>query len=234
MHCFQPGRIVLSMCEWGNSKPWEWGKDVGYLWRTTGDIYPCFDCEINHGNYSDWGVLRNLNKQKDLRQYAGPGHWNDPDMLEVGNGMQVNEDRAHFSLWCIVAAPLIAGNDVRHMNQQTHDILTNREAIAIDQDSLGVQGFQYSNNDSLELWVKQLKNDAWALCFLNRSITPKKINYNWKNILINDTLTHKELRFNTSTYKIYNIWTGKDQGTTKKPLESELPGHDVIFIRLYK
>jgi alpha-galactosidase len=230
---FAAGRpVILSMCEWGTSKPWEWAADIGYLWRTTGDIYPCFDCVVNHGNYSDWGVLRNLNKQKDLRQYAGPGHWNDPDMLEVGNGMNVNEDRAHFSLWCIVAAPMIAGNDVRQMSQQTHDILTNREAIAIDQDSLGIQGFQFSNTDSLELWVKPLKNDAWALCFLNRSNTLKKINYNWKNIVINDSLIHKVLRFDAGKYKIHNIWTKTDQGSTAKPLVADLPGHDVIFIRL--
>src|SRR5512133_1497379 len=95
---FAAGRpIVFSLCEWGNNKPWEWGAKVGHLWRTTGDIAPCFDCEDNHGTWSSWGVMKILDMQKDLRQFAGPGHWNDPDMMEVGNGMKVNEDRAHFS-----------------------------------------------------------------------------------------------------------------------------------------
>jgi alpha-galactosidase len=170
--------------------------------------------------------------QKDLRRFAGPGHWNDPDMLEVGNGMTVNEDRAHFSLWCMVAAPLISGNDIRTMNKQTHDILTNPEAIAIDQDSLGIQGFQYSNNDSLALWVKPLKNNAWALCFLNRSVTPKHLNYPWNKVVISDTINHRELRFDKTIYTIRDVWEKKVRGTTGIPLEKELPGHDVLLIRL--
>lgn len=100
--------IVFSLCEWGGSKPWEWAAEVGHLWRTTGDIAKCFDCEQKHPGYSNWGVTKILDMQKDMRQYAGPGHWNDPDMLQVGNGgMTVNEDRAHFTMWCMLAAPLI-------------------------------------------------------------------------------------------------------------------------------
>ena len=232
---YSAGRpILLSMCEWGQSQPWTWAKDVGHMWRTTGDIFNCFDCEKKYGDWSAWGVLRTLTLQKDYRQYAGPGHWNDPDMLEVGNGMVFNEDRAHFALWCMVAAPLIAGNDVRTMTQQTRDILINKEAIAVDQDSLGIQGFQYSNTDSLELWVKPLRKGDWALCFLNRSATPKKIAYDWAKTVISDTVFHKELRFDHITYKIRNICEKKDMGTTKKPLDSHLASHDVLFVRLSK
>ena len=98
--------IVFGICEWGDNQPWEWGKTIGHLWRTTGDIAPCFDCEVDHGDWSSWGVLRILDMQEGLRAHAGPGHWNDPDMLEVGNGMSEAEDRAHFSMWAMLAAPL--------------------------------------------------------------------------------------------------------------------------------
>ena len=111
--------ILFSLCEWGNSKPWTWAKDIGHSWRTTGDIWAKFDGVNDHGSYKDWGVLQILDMQKGLREYAGPGHWNDPDMLEVGNGMSPSEDRAHFSMWCMLAAPLISGNDLRTMPAQT-------------------------------------------------------------------------------------------------------------------
>ncbi len=99
------------------------GTPVGHLWRTSGDIYPCFDCEYNQGTWSSWGVMKIVDMRKNIRQYAGPGHWNDPDMMEVGNGMKTGEDRAHFSLWAMLAAPLIAGNDMRKMSKETLEIL---------------------------------------------------------------------------------------------------------------
>src|SRR5690606_40154625 len=93
--------ILFSICEWGDNKPWDWAKDIGHAWRTTGDIYPCWDCELNHGSWSSWGVLPILDKQDKLRKYSGPGHWNDMDMMEVGNGMTEAQVRSHFSLWAI-------------------------------------------------------------------------------------------------------------------------------------
>ena len=149
--------ILFSLCEWGDNKPWLWAKDVGNSWRTTGDICNCFDCVQDHGTYNNWGVLQIIDKQEGLRQYAGPGHWNDPDMLEVGNGMAVNEDRAHFTMWCMPAAPLISGNDLQHMSKETREILTNKEVIAVNQDALGVEGFKYSAKDGVEVWFKPLK-----------------------------------------------------------------------------
>ena len=90
--------VYFSMCEWGHSKPWEWASETGHSWRTTGDIYNCFDCVDEHPGWKAFGVLQILDMQNGLRKYAGPGHWNDPDMLEVGNGQTVSEDRAHFSM----------------------------------------------------------------------------------------------------------------------------------------
>lgn len=162
--------IVFSLCEWGNNKPWEWATGVGHLWRTTGDIFNCFDCIKNNGSWSAWGVVQIIDKQKDLRKYAGPGHWNDPDMLEVGNGMNLQENRSHFAIWCMMSAPLIAGNDLRKMSKETISVLTDKDIIAIDQDKLGVQGFVYSKKDSIEVWVKPLENDELAVCFFKRTL----------------------------------------------------------------
>jgi alpha-galactosidase len=226
--------IVFGMCEWGTSKPWEWAKDVGHLWRTTGDIYPCWDCEKNHGTWSSWGVLRILDMQKDIRQYAGPGHWNDPDMMEVGNGMSVNEDRGHFMMWCMLAAPLIAGNDLNAMSKETREILTNKEAIAVDQDVLGVQGFKYDAKDGVETWFKPLSNGDWALCFLNRKDTPQKIDFDWAQNKVIDDVSKRDAGFDKITYRVRNIWTKSERGTTQKILRAEVPAHDVLMLRLIK
>jgi alpha-galactosidase len=232
---FSAGRpIVFSLCEWGNNQPWTWGKKVGHLWRTTGDITACWDCEVNHGTWSSWGVLRILDMQKNLRVHAGPGHWNDPDMMEVGNGMAVNEDRGHFSMWCMLAAPLIAGNDIRTMSAETAGILTNRDVIAVDQDSLGVQGFKYSAADSLEIWFKPLVRGDWAMCVLNRGVRLRTVSFDWKKEQVADSLSRREARFGSSAYRLIDLWTKKDFGTTRKPMVAVVPGHDVLLLRLKK
>ncbi len=119
-----------------------------------------------------------LDKQDGFRKYAGPGHWNDPDMMEIGNGgLSANENRAHFSIWAMLAAPLIAGNDLRNMSKETLAILTNKEVIAVNQDSLGVQGLKYSMQNSVASWLKPLKGGDWAVYFLNRSIASKKLDF---------------------------------------------------------
>ena len=226
--------IVFSLCEWGNNDPWKWGKDVGHLWRTTGDITACFDCELNHGTWSQWGVMKIAEMRKDIRQYAGPGHWNDPDMLEVGNGMSVNEDRAHFSLWCMMAAPLISGNDLSAMSTTTKEILMNKEVIAVDQDSLGVQGYKYDSKDSVEVWVKPLMIDDWAICFLNRSLQKQKVDFDWSKNIITDELSKRTLNTNETKYNIRNLWVKKNIGTTKKKLTAKIASHDVLMVRLSK
>jgi len=224
--------IVFSLCEWGNNKPWLWGAKYGHLWRTTGDICNCFDCEIGHGDWSSLGVLQIFDKQVDLRKYAGPGHWNDPDMMEVGNGMTVSEDRAHFSLWCMLAAPLIAGNDLRKMSKETLEILTNKEMIAIDQDLLGIQCFKWFDYGDLEIFAKPLANNELAVCILNRGVSIRKISLDWKKENINDQ--GNSYNFNKDIYKIRDVWTHKDIGNTSKVFDAEIPSHDVIVLRLKK
>lgn len=224
--------IVFSLCEWGNSKPWEWAKDVGHLWRTTGDITNCFDCVVDHGTWKSWGIMQILDMQDGLRIYAGPDHWNDPDMMEVGNLPQVNEDCAHFSMWCMLAAPLIAGNDLRNMTKETTEILTNKEAISINQDPLGIQGFKVSANEGLEIWFKPLFNDEWAVCFLNRSKENKNVEFKWSSHSIIDEFANREIDFTTTTYKIRDIWEKKEIGTTDIPFSAEIVSHDVRMMRL--
>jgi alpha-galactosidase len=226
--------IVFSICEWGQNKPWLWAKDVGNSWRTTTDIYPCFDCDMDHKTWHQWGVLQILDAQKPLREYAGPGHWNDPDMLEVGNGMSVSEDRAHFSMWCMLAAPLISGNDLRHMSPETLTILANKEVIAVNQDKLGVEGFVYSTNNDVEIWFKPLSNDSWAMCVLNRSPEPQKISFDWKNEKVEDDFSKRDAHFDTTTYSLRNLWSKQNAGDTGKVLNAEVPGHDVLMLRLDK
>lgn len=226
--------VVFSLCEWGNNKPWEWAKNVGHLWRTTGDIYNCFDCVKDHGTWKSWGVLQILDMQKDLRTHAGPDHWNDPDMMEVGNGMSVNQDRAHFSMWSMLAAPLIAGNDLRNMSKETLEILTNKEVIAVNQDALGIQGFKYATKDGLETWFKPLQGEEWAVCFLNRGTTPQKVAFDWKKQPVNDEHAKRELNATRTTYKIRDLWTKKSLGTTDVALETTVPAHDVVMLRLTK
>ena len=230
---FAAGRpIVFSICEWGDNQPWEWGKDIGHLWRTTGDITAIFDGQEGHGTWNSWGVLQILDMRENIRQYAGPDHWNDPDMLEVGNGMTIAEDRAHFSLWCIQAAPLIAGNDLRDMSSEVIDILTNKELIAIDQDPLGIQGFKYLVKDNWEIWAKPLDKGDLALCFLNRTLEPVKVDLDWKKYPVKDDEFHYYYLFNENEYKIRDLWSKKEIGTTAKPFSTQIGAHDVIVLRL--
>jgi alpha-galactosidase len=155
-------------------------------------------------------------------------------MLEVGNGMPVNENRAHFSMWCMLAAPLIAGNDLRSMSEDTRQILINKEVIAVNQDKLGIQGFKYSAKDKVEVWFKPLSNDAWAMCVLNRSTNSQPVTFNWKNETVTDDLSKREAGFATTTYKVRDLWAKKDLGTTAAALTADVPGHDVLMLRLNK
>lgn len=210
--------VVFSLCEWGKSKPWRWAKDVGHLWRTTGDITDCWDCKTR------WSVgFKNiLDAQVGLEGFAGPGHWNDPDMLEVGNpGLTFAESRAHFSFWCMLAAPLMAGNDVRHMTPEIRDVLTNPDAIAVDQDPLGKQGYRVWTGDGYEIWIKELKDDARAVCVLNTGDAPAEIAFEWSKV---DTLDGK--------YTLRDLWQKQVLGTTDTPFRRTIDSHDVALLRL--
>lgn len=229
--------IVLSICEWGTDKPWEWGQNVGHLWRTTGDIFNCFDCVEDHGTWKSWGVMQIVDMQDGLRKYAGPGHWNDPDMLEIGNGkLTPGEDRAHFTMWAILASPLIAGNDLRSMDKGTLEVLTNKEVIALNQDKLGVQGYKVSAKDGLEIWAKPLAGGDWAIAFLNRSKEVKSVDFDWVKNELKDADFGHTTDFAKTTYTVKNLWDKKDKGTatTKKAFKATVPAHDVITLRLTK
>ena len=224
--------MIFSLCEWGQNKPWRWAKNVGQLWRTTGDIWAGFDKNLNKGTWTASSVLAILDQQDSIRQYAGPGHWNDPDMLEVGNGMKYNEDKAHFSLWCMLAAPLMAGNDLRNMSAQTTAILTNKEIIALDQDVMGIEAFRYYAFDGIEIWVKPLANNELAVCFLNRSGRTQEVSYDWKAHIINDAFSKTSVDFNQTSYKLRDLWEKKDVGTTGKTFKQTIPSNDVVVLRL--
>lgn len=211
--------IVFSICEWGNSKPWTWGKGIGQLWRTTGDIAPCWDCKTQWSQ--GWKLI--LDEQVPLASYAGPGHWNDPDMLEVGNkGLTFAESRAHFSLWCVLAAPLIAGNDVRNMTKETQDILTNREVIALDQDPLGKEGTRFRADAGEEIWIKELSGGQWAVCVLNPTTASEHIKLDWKDLTF---LAGRK-------YLVRDLWAGQDLGDTNTSFSGEIASHDVALFRL--
>lgn len=232
---YKAGRpIVFSICEWGSSHPWQWGKGVGNLWRTTGDISANFAKNIDHGTWVQLSIMSILDQQDTIRQYAGPGHWNDPDMLEVGNGMTNNEDRAHFSMWCMLAAPLIAGNDLTTMSRETKDILTNSEVIAVDQDSLGIEGFRFSSKDSVEIWFKPLEKGNWAMCFLNQGVNSKNVSFGSENGDVTDTLSGRATDFANILYTVRDLWAHKDIGTTEKDLKAVVPGHAVLMLELIK
>jgi alpha-galactosidase len=224
--------IVFSLCEWGSNKPWEWAAPVGQLWRTTGDIFQQFDSVHKIDNWTALSVMKITDLQEPLRAYAGPNHWNDPDMLEVGNGMTALEDKTHFSLWAMLAAPLMAGNDLRNMSQQTKGILTNKEVIAVDQDPKGVEGYRYARHDSLEVYVRPLANNEWALCFVNRSSRPKTFDFDWNSELIDDTLSKQQLNARQQNYSVRDLWLKKEVGNTKKPFRGSLAPHDAVMVRL--
>ncbi len=224
--------IVFSICEWGDNNPWAWAPQVGHLWRTTGDITAQFDGSVNHGTWSSWGVMKIVEMRPGIRKFAGPGHWNDPDMLEVGNGMSLNEDRSHFSLWCLMAAPLIAGNDLAHMSGDVRDILCNTDVIAVDQDSLGIQGYRHAMTDSIEVWLKPLSRGDWAVGFLNRSVEPRKISIAWSTIVSTDTLSGRSLNPTATTYAVRDLWAKKNRGTTSAPVKADLESHAMLLFRL--
>lgn len=212
--------IVFSICEWGTAKPWLWGKGIGNLWRTTGDIQDCWDCKREWGGM---GVVHILDLQDGLESYAGPGHWNDPDMLEVGNGgMTVTEYRAHFSLWCLLAAPLMAGNDLRSMAPEIKEILTNREVIAIDQDPLGAQGRRVKRDGDREVWSRQLADGGRAVVLFNRGPNTQEISVSWTDIGYPPHLSAK----------VRDLWAGKDVDKLTGKFSAEVPSHGVVMVTI--
>nr|WP_262901568.1 glycoside hydrolase family 27 protein [Candidatus Sulfidibacterium hydrothermale] len=213
--------IVFSICEWGTNKPWLWGKKAGgNLWRTTEDILNCYDCRNDWGGM---GFVHILDLQVGLQAYAGPGHWNDPDMLEVGNtGLTVEESRSHFSLWAILAAPLIAGNDIIHMSDTIRDILTNREVIAVDQDPLGKEGTRVKKEGDLEVWARQLADGSRAVVLFNRGEKKAKIAFQWTDIGYPNTLKAE----------VRDLWKHENLGKFKGSFSAEVGKHSVVMVKV--
>jgi len=218
--------MIFSLCEWGDNQPWLWAPDVGHMWRTTGDNKDCWDCgrdtASKPGGYPrGWTLI--LDAQPALHSYSGPGHWNDPDMLEVGNGgMTTSESKAHFSLWALLAAPLIAGNDVRTMSAHTKEILLNREVIAIDQDPLGQQGRQIWKKDNLEVWSRPVSDGSRAVVLFNRSKNVAQIAVTWEQIGYPGHLKAK----------VRDLWQHKDVGYFSNSYSAKVDSHGVVMVKV--
>jgi alpha-galactosidase len=212
--------IVFSICEWGSTKPWLWAGPIGNLWRATGDIQDCWDCKKDWGGS---GVTQILDLMNGLESYAGPGHWNDPDMLEVGNGGMTKEEyRAHFSMWAMFSAPLLAGNDISNMTADTKEILLNKDVIAIDQDPLGRQGHRVKKTGDLEVWSKQLQDGGRAVALLNRGPTVAKISVAWTDIGYPDAISAG----------VRDLWTKKESSAVKGSYSVDVPSHGVVMVRV--
>jgi alpha-galactosidase len=203
--------IVFSMCQYGWDDVWTWGAEVGgNLWRTTGDI------NDTYARMSEIGF-----SQAGLAKYAGPGHWNDPDMLEVGNGgMTTDEYKTHMSLWAILAAPLLAGNDLSKVTPVDLAILTNKDVIAIDQDALGKQGDRVSAEGATEIWSKPLSGGAQAVAIFNRSDTGKQIPLKLSAVGASDTAT------------LHDVWGAADVKATDGSYLADVPAHGVVLLRM--
>jgi len=212
--------MLLSLCEWGTTSPWEWGKGIGAMWRTTNDIQDCFDCVRNWGGM---GFIPILEKNVNLAPFAGPGYWNDPDMLEVGNkALSPTECRSHFSMWCMLAAPLIAGNNISTMNDTIRDILTAPEIIAIDQDSLGIQGTRIRNDNGLQVWQKPLSDGSIAVALLNVTKSSATM-----------YVTLEEIGFKKGvTSNVRDLWERRDLPAIDDAFKTEVKPHDVVVVKI--
>lgn len=203
--------MVLSLCQYGWNRVWDWGASVGgSLWRTTGDIS------------DEYRVMAEIGfNQNGLENYAGPGHWNDPDMLEVGNGgMTEDEYRTHMSLWAILAAPLMAGNDLSQMTPYTVEMLTNPEVIAVDQDPLGKQGYRIAQEGPLEVWMKPMADGSKVVGLFNRQRTTEQLSVDFRQMGVQGEASVRDL------------WLKKDLGVFKGKFSAFVPKHGVVLVRI--
>ena len=205
--------IVFSLCQYGWDSPWEWAPALGgNLWRTTGDIEPRWQ-----------SIYDILSQQEGLEHYAGPGHWNDPDMLEVGNGkLNPAENRSHFSMWAMLAAPLLAGNDLTNMKPEVKAILTNADVIAIDQDKLGKQASRVYSDGEVDVWTRHLEGGAMAVAVLNAG---------------SDRVSTHPFHLSLTKIGLHGAQKGKDLWTGKEvDLSNDMPitlaSHDILLVRI--
>jgi len=203
--------MLLSLCQYGMQNVWKWGASVGaQMWRTTNDI------QDNYYQMMFIGLGQN-----GLEKYAGPGHWNDPDMLEVGNGnMKDEEYRTHMTLWCILAAPLFSGNDLTGMSPATLEILTNPEVIAVDQDAAGVQGHRVWQEGPTEVWIKPLADGSKAIAAFNRETRPMRVDINFAELSLPAAIQARDL------------WAHKDLENFEQTMTTTVPGHGSILLKV--
>jgi alpha-galactosidase len=224
--------IIFSICEWGHHRPWMWGAKVsGQLWRTTGDIGDSW-----YNVIASWGGILcgiesiGFEQQRGLEAYAGPGHRNDTDMLVVGlrgrskeiNGAGCTDAEYHtnFSLWCMLAAPLMIGCDVRSMDDVTHAILTNHEVIAIDQDALCQQGYRTSRNGMCEFWKKPLADGHLGVGIFIRGDKTRTVPVHWSDLEI------------SGKYQVRDLWAHADMGIFDSSYSAEVEPHGSVLLRL--
>ncbi|MFD5624740.1 NPCBM/NEW2 domain-containing protein [Streptomyces sp. NPDC127072] len=203
--------IVYSICEWGENKPWQWASDVGHLWRTTGDIS------------DNWGSMLSILKQNlPLDEYAGPGHWNDPDMLEVGNGgMTDTEYRSHFSMWSVMAAPLLIGSDLRQASDATFDILGNKEVIAVDQDPLGRQGKVLSSEGGRWVVAKEMRDGSRTVALFNETGSAQRVATTARAVGLPDA----------AAYTLRDLWQHRSYNTAGA-ISATVPAHGTVLVRV--
>jgi alpha-galactosidase len=222
--------IVFSICEWGPRAPWLWGRMVGgHMWRTSYDVADFWDKPRNET--SPIGILTSLDVVSDLARFAGPGGWNDPDMLVVGlkntgyikgGGCNDIEYRTQMSMWCMLAAPLMMGCDIRNMDEATKTILLNKDLIDIDQDTLGKQGFRVMRHDGVEAWKKPLARNRVAIALLNRNSTDKSVSVSWKDLELDPQIS----------FAVQDVWRHASLGRSKGPLSAELKPHETKVLLL--
>jgi alpha-galactosidase len=220
--------IVYSICCWGNYDVHQWGQQTGNLWRISGDIKDTFDNPPVH----TWGknVMQIYDINIQLGDFAGIGGWNDPDMLEVGcngadnggNGMTITEYRSHFSLWAIMAAPLMAGNDIRSMSTEIRNILTAPEIIAVNQDPDGIQGRRVSDDGDHEIIVKELSDNSVAVALLNRNASSStSMTVNWTTIGLQ-----------AGSAQVRDLWQEADMGTFTNSYSTTVAPHGVVMLKI--
>ncbi len=205
--------ILYSLCQYGMQDVWKWGASVGgNMWRTTDDISDRY-LLMDHIGFM----------QNGLEKYAGPDHWNDPDMLDVGNGGMTEEEyRTEMSLWCILAAPLFASNDLTKMSSEALAILTNREVLSVDQDPSGVQGHRVWQEGPTEIWMKPLADGSKAVGLFNRNDVPMTITTDFTDVGIQ------------APAKVRDLWAHKDLGTLDGSYISSVPAHGVVMLKINK
>jgi len=217
--------IFFSMCEWGVDEPWRWAMSVGNSWRTTGDIQNSWSSMIQCIDENDIGW-----------KVAGPGQWNDPDMLEIGNGgLTLSEERVHMSLWALAKAPLILGCDLRSITQESLSALSNPEVIAINQDRLGVQGHKINSVNGIDLWSGPLSSDRYVVALVNRVNETASRSFKFTDIIdhIHDRRRHHASQPHADTsYRIRDVWARKDLGVFKDSYKTSIHSHDVVFLTL--